>query len=303
MVFFKNTKVKSLNKYVFTIGGKTDKHYESRGKNNDFVPSGYCSYGSQIFINSDHADKNKNGRLWEKRTLKQTFYHEIAHALDYLYYDDIVLKDGIKRQQSSHNPEFLKCCKLSYRKFKTISPKLTKYSSESLSYFCSPNITNLSIDDDLTIANRFNNQLREQFSTIFTVPCLEKTKLFTPIFEDGKNRYDYSRVLEETWSESFALIFNWIKNSFSEYDKFILTSGKSNDRVFIKTNYHALMYILDNFDWTKLNLSLSVVMRKKVQIKKFLNYVNDMPLFLNRSSALKFKDKKYLKFNDMLKSM
>jgi hypothetical protein len=302
MVFFKNTKIKSLEKYVFTIGGDSSKHYESRGKSSDFTASGYCNYGSKIFINSDHADKNKHGRVWEKRILKQTFYHEIAHALDYLYYDDIVLKGHVKRQHSSYNPEFLKCCKLSYRKFKCLIPKLTKNSVESLSYFCSPEINKIYINQTVSLDNRFNHQLTEQFSTIFSAPKRKTIKIFSPSFAIGNTYYNYSRVLEEIWSESFALIFNWIKNPFSEYDKFILTAGESNDRIFIKINYHALMYMLNNFDWIKLNIPLAVVLRKKVQIKKLLNYVNNMPLTLKGSNALKFKSTKYLKFNDMLKN-
>lgn len=308
MKFFKNTKIKSLDKYAFSIGGYADRHYESRGKNNDFIPSGYCNYGKEIFINSEHADQNKHGRLWEKRAIQQTFYHEVAHALDYLYYDDIVLKDGIKRQHSSYNNEFLKCCKLGYRRFKELSPKLNKKGKDSLSYFCSPatkkvyklekhNLTplhNLGEQINKDIFNVFNG-LKERSPT----PII---KNFSPTVKIGDIQYDYSRVLEETWSESFALLFNWIKNSFSEYDKFILTAGKSNDRAFIKTNYYALMYLLDHFDWNKLNIPLSVIIRKKVQIKKLLNYVNNMSIVLNRSSALKFKHTKYLKFNDMLKN-
>lgn len=307
MVFFKNTKVKSLDKYAFTIGGCSIKHSESRGKNNDFIPSGYCSYGSHVFINADHADKNKHGRVWEKRMIKQTFYHEIGHALDYLYYDDIVLKGNTKRQHSSYNYEFLQCCKLAYRNFKYLSSKLSKKEMESLSYFCSPEIKKItkpahhSETPFSRLGTQIYNDIHNLFNGLKKQPIAQTPKKFSPKVMIGDMHYDYSRVLEETWSESFALLFNWIHNSFSEYDKYILTAKKSSDRAFIKTNYHGLIYLLDNFDWSKLNISSNVVIRKKVQIKKLLNYVNDMPLILNGSTALKFKQTKYLKFIDMLK--
>lgn len=309
MLFFKNTKIYSLDKYVFTIGGYAKKHEESRGKNNNFIPSGYCRYGIQIFINSEHADRNKHGKLWEKRSLKQTFYHEIGHALDVLYGNDIVLKNNTKRQHSSYNENFLKCCKLGYRRFKYFSPQLSKKSIVSLSYFFSPEITQAPISIKIEPSEiKFNEQLNSTIFSIFNKSKIndvkESIKEFSPVVRMGDNTYDYSRVLEETWSESFALIFDWMKNSFSEYDKFILNAKKSSDRNFIKINYHSLMYMLNNFEWTKLNLPLGLVLRKKMQIKKMLNYANDMPIELsgvNNRKTFESKSKKYLKFNDLLK--
>jgi hypothetical protein len=307
MQFFKSSKVQSLDKYVFTIGSHTKKHYESRGRDSSFVPAGYCSYGNQIFINSEPTDNKKYGKLWADRALKHTFYHEIAHALDRLYYDDIVLRNGVKKPNSSYNEELMQCCKLSYKNLKRYSPQLRKKTINWLSYFCAPEIKkiNKSIVSTKLSNNSVQTLLIEQLqkdSSILFANKLNNNKIFSTKLKKDNFEYNYSRALEETWSESFAFIFNWIKNPFCEYDRYILKAGKSQERTYIKINYKALIYILDNFDWSKLNIPYSVFLRKKVQIKKLLNYVNEMPLVLNHTRIREFKHKKYLKFNDILKS-
>jgi hypothetical protein len=309
--FFKRTKVQSLDKYIFTIGSYTKTHYESRGKDSNFIPAGYCTYGSQIFINSEPPNNKKYGKLWADRALKHTFYHEMAHALDRLYYDDIVLKNGVKKANSSYNAELMKCCKLSYKNLKRYSPQLRKKTIAWLSYFCAPEIKKINRSivqqkisnspEDLLVG-----QLQKDISILFgkftAENKLSNNKIFSTKFKKDNIEYNYARSLAETWSESFAFIFNWIKNPFCEYDRYILKAGKSQERTYIKINYKALIYILDNFDWTKLNIPYSVFLRKKVQIKKLLNYVNEMPLVLNHTRIREFKHKKYLKFNDILKS-
>lgn len=313
--FFKNTKVQSLDKYKFLIGSYSEKHSDARGRSNDFIPAGICNYGRNIFMNSDELDKNKFGLLWYKRSLKQTFYHEVGHALDYLYFNESLLKNKEKQQRSSYNEDLLKSCKLNFSRFKNLSPKLTKKSIEWISYYCHPKVRQIikvQEKEEINLPNSiFSKQIQtdvlslfNEFISIVNIP-LPTNKLtekkFNPRVLINNTEYDYSRVLEETWSECFAFLFDWMKNGFSEYDRFVLKAGNSNDRVFIKIHYHSFIYILKNFDWNKLNISYNLFLRRKVQIKKFLNYVNKMPLSLSNGNPLENRRKKYLKFNDILK--
>lgn len=289
MLFFKKTKLKSLSKYQFTIGMHSNKISGSRGEIERFIPGGTCFYGSKIFINSYFMNL-KYGKLWFKRTKKRIFYHELGHALDYLYYNDVTLKTNkktirynkktISSGRSSHNHEFLHICKKNYHNLKKISPTLNKSTVNYFSYYSKPAIINLSIEKHNSI---------------------KKSNKFPIAFIVHNQQFDYTRALSESWAECFSFIFNWIHNGFSEYDHFILHAGTSKDRSFIKIQYQSLLYILENFDWSTLNISLAVYLKRKKHIKKLLYYVKKMPTLLNNKSVKKHQHRQYFTFNDLIK--
>lgn len=314
--FFKKTKINSLSKYKFTIGVHTEKNFGSRGKTDSFVPSGLCYYGDKIFINSNDDIRNY-GSIWFKRNTKQIFYHEIGHALDYLYFNETVLKDGIRRIHCSHNEEFLNICKKNYFKLKQLSSYFSKKQILRLSYYFYPTISVTKEFPFMTETNEeiINHNVDNELFDSFKKSCLElnplkqkiysnpkiQEKKFSSIIKKGKFSLDFSRPLEESWAECFAFLFRWMKDGFKEYDQFTLKTHRSYERVFIKLQYDSLVYILNNFDWKKLNFSYSFYLKRKKQIKLFLNHVKNMPLFFHHKSYHVTHSKVYLTYHDLLK--
>jgi hypothetical protein len=317
--FFRDSQIKSLSKYKLSIGLYSKKHSESRGKTNDFVPGGLCYYGDNVFINYDFMNKNVAFDLWKQRSLTRTFYHEIGHALNYLYDNENVLKKKSDNRYCSNNEEFLKACKLNYVTLKKIKREVTYRSHNSINYYSMPTVKKLSppryievevepeeeVKEDESII-KFLNEIDSLFGDFLEkkqpVPARPVPKRkFSPKFSVNLIEYDYTRALEESWSESLSFILYWFQNGFREYDQYIIKADKSFERMIIKILYHSMIYILDNFEWSKLNIPQHVLIRKKKKIKEFLNYVNEMPLYLKGPKSRKFQTKKYRTLKDIKK--
>lgn len=303
-IFFRTSKIESIKKYTLSIGSYSQKHNYISGKINSFVPCGLCYYGKSIFINNNVIYIKNFGTLWEKRTTLKTFYHEIGHALDYLYDNESILKNKSYNKYSSHNRDFLKCCKLNYINSKKIKHKTHYRTHETIDYYCTPKTKRL--NDDLLVTKEYVNpspKLNKTNTGIENIlgefqenpkKKLIHTKLkFSPIFSSNLVEYDYKRTLQESWSESFSFIFYWLKNSFTEYDEYTIKADKSSERILIKSLYHSMIYILYNVDWSKLNISYNVVLRKRKKIRDFLDFVYKMPLYINGDKCRKIQSKKY----------
>lgn len=147
--FFKNTKIKSLSKYKFAIGSELIKR---NYQNIKFIPAGLCYYGDKIFLNSNNVTQGKkHGSLWFKRKLKNILYHEVGHSLDFLYYNEIVLKTQKDiTMRSSYNEDYKNICIKNYNKFKYFKYHLPKYERKRLSYYLIPSIKEKNINIKLS---------------------------------------------------------------------------------------------------------------------------------------------------------
>lgn len=309
MRFFKNTQIHSLSKYKFVIGVSTRRNSGARGKTDDFIPAGTCYYGDKIFINSDGTTK-KHGSVWFKRSIKRVFYHEIGHTLDYMYFNDVVLKDGIKRERSSHNEEFKKICQQNYAKFRFFKSYLPKKYANWLAYYIAPVINKNKVYQVIPkTVDSFNEQLNSGFNEVFSnlispnqiIHKVPNPKKFSSKMNTRHYTLDFSRPLSESWAESFSFVFAWLKEGFSEYDKFAIKAGRSHDRALIKMQYDCMLYILENFDWSKLNISYAVYLKRKTHIKKYLKHIKDMPLFIGKKKNKESRRKVYLTYHDLIK--
>lgn len=314
-LFFRNSQIESLKKYNLSIGLYTKRYYESRGKSNDFIPGGLCHYGSNVFINYHFMTRNKIIDLWERKTLLRTFYHEIGHALNYLYYHESIIKNKENvghMLYTSHNDDFLKCCKLNYRNLKKFKHKIDYRAHNSLNYYCTPKITSLNPskvyqnttnNKSLIINSQINDIFNDFIATTLTYQTNEKSlKKFSTKVLNNSIQYEYNRVLEESWAESFSFIFYWFRHDFREYDEYIIKANQSFERVMIKSLYHCMIYILYNFDWSKLNIPYHVVLRKRLKIRDFIDYVYQMPLYQKGTKGRQSKTKKYKSLKDIKKN-
>lgn len=311
MQFFKHTQINSLSKYKFVIGVTSRKSTGTRGKTDSFIPAGTCYYGEKIFINSEGMSK-KHGSVWFKRSIKRVFYHELGHALDYLYFNDVVLKDGIKRERSSHNDEFKNICRKNYAKFRFFKSYLPKKYADYLAYYIIPATSKDKkfVKPISQPTDDFSQHLNSDFIDIFSDVVPSNQAIYqTPIEKKFSSKIeikdyilDFSRPLSESWAESFSFVYSWIKEGFNEYDKFAIKAGRSNDRALIKMQYDCLIYILENFDWSKLNISYTVYLKRKTHIKKYLKHIKDMPLFLGKKKPKEARRKVYLSYRDLIKN-
>lgn len=310
MQFFKNTQIHSLSKYKFVIGGSSRRNSGARGNIDNFIPAGTCYYGDKVFINSYSMTK-KDGSVWFKRNIKHIFYHEIGHTLDYMYFNDVVLKDGIKRERSSHNEEFKKICKKNYAKFRFFKSYLPKKYANWLAYYIAPAINKNKVYQVIPktidpFTEQLNSDFNEDFSDLISpsqiIHQVPNPKNFSSKMNTRYYTLDFSRPLSESWAESFSFIFSWLKDGFSEYDKFSIKAGRSHDRALIKMQYNCMIYLLENFDWSKLNISYAVYLKRKTHIKKYLKHIKDMPLFISKKKNKESRKKVYLTYHDLIKN-
>lgn len=308
MIFFKKTQINTLSKYRFEIGGSTKTIYSDNKKINSFIAAGICRYWEKIFINSELINK-KYGVVWFNRQAKHVFYHEIGHALDNLLFNDKVLKK-INSEKSSYTEDFKNMCIKNYYKFRILKYHIYKKYTKGFNYYISPKIHERIIYNNKKIIDTFSEALNKDYDDIFKdiFPIKQniyeekiKKRFDTKIIRQNKI-LDFSSPLCESWAEDFAFVFSWIKNGFSEYDKFAMEAKSSKNRFFIKIQYDCMIYILENFDWTKLNISYNVYLKRKVQIKKYLKHIKDMPLITNKKVFRQIKSKKYISYNDLLKN-
>lgn len=297
--FFRNSHIHSLSKYKFVIGSIVEKNVGKRGKTDHFVPAGTCTYGEKIFINSNNLNYGR-GILDIKRGLTSIFYHEVGHALDFVYFNDKVLKNKTNLQRSSYNEHLLKICKNNYKKFKPISSKLPKKYKLWLGYYILPH---------KTYGNHKLINLEKEFSTIFEDIKPQKQSVYKPYNDFNTNiysnhvTYNYSKPLIETWAESFSIILDWIKNGFNEQDKMALQKGRSPYRTLIQLQHDSLIYMLNNFDWSLLNISYNMYLKRKRQILQYLNTIQDIPLSMNHRRKRTILRQKFTTHKALLKNI
>ncbi len=307
MMFFKKTKINSLSKYRFSIGcSKKRSYYGNDTDANGFIPAGTCYYGDKIFMNSEFINK-KYGAIWFKKDIRHIFYHEIGHALDYLYFKETVLRNIKIDKRSSYNEDFKNICIKNYNKFKILKSYIPKKYRKGFSYFINPKFNKLNFEDNIKTIDTFSEQLNNDYKNVFEEiyppeQVVYQQKVFSTTIKKQDSIIDFAIPLAESWAESFAFLFSWIKNGFTEYDRFSIEAKASKERFFIKTQYNSMLYILENFDWTKLNISYNVYLKRKVQIKKYLKHIKDMPLITNKKVFRQIKSKKYISYNDLLKN-
>lgn len=298
--FFKNSKINSLSKYKFIIGSSNKKNQGTRGQTDDFVPAGTCTYGEKIFINSDKI-LDCSSALSIKRDLKNIFYHEVGHALDFVYFNDEVLRNEGNLQRSSYNQKFLKICKNNYKKLKITSQKTCKDYKLWLAYYVTPSKTYSYNSQSCNLSNDFVNifnDIKANNQYIY-----KHNETFKTDVHYKNLTVNYSKPLIETWAESFALVFDWIRNGFSEKDYLILKKGRSPNRLLIKILHDSIIYILNNFNWTLLNIPYNVYLKKKRQILQYLKHIKSMPLYNHTPRHRTIKRQKFTTYKNLIKSI
>lgn len=240
-----------ITSYELELSHIVIKHQEKGRDFEVFCPAGICHYEKKIMINTNLISYfSKYGKIWDKATVRQVFYHELGHTIHYLYPNQIVKKDGLntyinKRFGFLENINFINRVKKNYNNFK--SSKIDYYIKKDLSYYVKP----------------LNSYLSKNI--------IEK-------------KVAWNRASQESFAESFSFLISLFINGIDPMTYNALYRNKTYSRSSFKVLMPTIQFLLRNIDWIKLGIPEHLYRKRIPLIKNFLKKINSLPHQLKKDN-------------------